>query len=60
VTPDARCLSQRLFERKQMLGLPRALQALGDLIGAGAHTHVLHLSPPVCVARAMIVADGFV
>ena len=34
--------AERLFERKQMLGTPVALQTLGDLVNAGVDTHVLH------------------
>ena len=33
--------AQRLLEREQVLGAPVALQALGDLIDAGAHTQDL-------------------
>ena len=34
--------TQRLLEREQVLGSPVALQALGDLIDAGADARVLH------------------
>ena len=41
---------QCLLEREQVLSAPIALQALGDLIGAGAHTHVLHRAQHLAIA----------
>ena len=43
---------QRLLEREQVLGAPVALQALGDLVDAGAHAHVLHRAQHLAVTLA--------
>ncbi len=44
--------AQRLLECEEVLGAPIALQALGDLVDAGAHAHVLYRAQHLGVALA--------